>query len=245
MPYASLPYGAIPDEEHATTTGAGFVPITTTTTAAPSTPGAGFVPISGGGGALGFLFFVTVVDNTTLTVSPIMANADGEVTSQTAWGVAVVSWDGTTVTTTPMEPGGWYVLEGTAHGIPFFLHFQVPVLVLDANGNVALSLLPDAKGNLASLIYAVGKELQYTGGAPTTRITHDCPPTQPVLQVGSTVGFPPQGELLIKGNPYNYHSKTPTSFTLTQDPLRPRVQTLGRELIVSSNTRTIRARTLE
>lgn len=69
---------------------------------------------------------------------------------------------------------------------------------------------------LEALTYAFGKELQFLGGGPKTRLVRPLTYLDPFMRVESTLGFPRAGTVFVGKTQVSYTSKTETKLYLAE-----------------------------
>lgn len=179
---------------------------------------------------------VVVVNNELLEVTSAITIDSATITTTDPWSPAfVTSIDGADFHTTPLTPGGSYVLVLVILGSEVLIPFTVPVGVEDPEGSIVAQKEPRVWGVLEALSWAISKELQFIGGRPSSRTTHDLAIGDTILRVNSTLGYPDRGFLFIEGLLLEYTSKADTAFQLVED-FRARVIPQGTLVVSKTNS---------
>lgn len=154
------------------------------------------------------------------TLFEVLGLRDGQtftiISARPSYGIIddifIVGQQGSMVTTTPMTPGGEYIVVISVGGASVTLTLEVPVDVVNSDGEVVASKQAPRMGILESLTFAIGSVLQSTGGRPSTRTALSG--KSDLLFVKSTIGFPRTGYLRIGENTVAYAGKCDTAFKL-------------------------------
>jgi hypothetical protein len=186
---------------------------------------------------------VLVINNELLQVTSAVPPDSASLTTSDPWAPAyVVDIDGSSFSTTPLTPGGSYTLVLVILGSEVLIPFTVPIGVEDPDGFIVAQKEPRVWGVLEALTWAISKELQFIGGRPASRTTHDLAIGDTILRVNSTLGYPESGFIFLEGLMLEFTSKTDTAFELVPTF---RAQAIPQGSLVVSKTNSIPPRNLQ